>query len=168
MFSTKPLRIQPFPTASGRGEVDQLLGISIERLTEQTSVRHIPHDDFYHLFWIESGSGTFVSDGRSYRLAGGSLIFVPRGQVHALKRNNTLKGYVLCLKPAELFSGNDWIYLLCTIWHGLARQSKIELLSKLPVQPISFFGSHLKNWPTNSLGTDTFVATWYVARSRSF
>ena len=99
--------------ASGRGDVDQLLGISIEQLTKQVPFRHIPHrHDFYHLFWIESGNGTFVSDGRSYPLARGSLIFVPPGQVHAWKWNDTLKGYVLCFEPASLFSGNDRPYRL--------------------------------------------------------
>jgi hypothetical protein len=33
MLSEKPLKIPLFPMASGRGEVDQLLGISIEQLT---------------------------------------------------------------------------------------------------------------------------------------
>ncbi len=99
--------------ASGRGDVDQLLGISIEQLTKQVPFRHIPHrHDFYHLFWIESGNGTFVSDGRSCLLTRGSLIFVPPGQVHAWKWNDTLKGYVLCFEPASLFSGNDRPYRL--------------------------------------------------------
>jgi hypothetical protein len=66
--------------ASGRDDVDQLLGISIEQLTKQVPFRHIPHrHDFYHLFWIESGNGTFVSDGRSYPLTRGSLIFRSTG-----------------------------------------------------------------------------------------
>jgi len=107
--------------ASGRDDVDQLLGISIEQLTKQVPFRHIPHrHDFYHLFWIESGNGTFVSDGRSYPLTRGSLIFVSPGQVHAWKWNDTLKGYVLCFEPASLFSGNDRPYRLL---HDLARFS---------------------------------------------
>jgi AraC-like DNA-binding protein len=64
------------------------------------------------LFWIESGNGTFVTDGRSYPLTRGSLIFVPPGQVHAWKWNDTLNGYVLCFEPASLFSGNDRPYRL--------------------------------------------------------
>jgi AraC family transcriptional regulator, transcriptional activator of pobA len=113
MLSEKPLKIPLFPMASGRGEVDQLLGISIEQLTKQVPFRHIPHrHDFYHLFWIESGNGTFVTDGRSYPLTRGSLIFVPPGQVHAWKWNDTLNGYVLCFEPASLFSGNDRPYRL--------------------------------------------------------
>jgi hypothetical protein len=64
------------------------------------------------LFWIESGNGTFVSDGRSFPLTRGSLIFVPPGQVHAWKWNETLSGYVLCFEPASLFSGNDRPYRL--------------------------------------------------------
>ena len=107
--------------ASGRDDVDQLLGISIEQLTKQVPFRHIPHrHDFYHLFWIESGNGTFVSDGRSYPLTRGSLIFVSPGQVHAWKWNDTLKGYVLCFEPASLFSGNDRPYRLL---HDLAQFS---------------------------------------------
>ena len=99
--------------ASGRDDVDQLLGISIAQLTKQVPFRHVPHrHDFYHLFWIESGNGTFVSDGRSYPLTRGSLIFVPPGQVHAWKWNDTLKGYVLCFEPASLYSGNDRPYRL--------------------------------------------------------
>ena len=107
--------------ASGRDDVDQLLGISIEQLTKQVPFRHIPHrHDFYHLFWIESGNGTFVSDGRSYPLTRGSLIFVSPGQVHAWKCNDTLKGYVLCFEPASLFSGSDRPYRLL---HDLAQFS---------------------------------------------
>jgi len=107
--------------ASGRDDVDQLLGISIEQLTKQVPFRHIPHrHDFYHLFWIESGNGIFVSDGRSYPLTRGSLIFVSPGQVHAWKWNDTLKGYVLCFEPASLFSGNDRPYRLL---HDLAQFS---------------------------------------------
>jgi AraC family transcriptional regulator, transcriptional activator of pobA len=117
----KPLKIPLFPMASGREDVDQLLGISIEQLTKQVPFRHIPHrHDFYHLFWIESGNGTFVSDGRSYPLTRGSLIFVSPGQVHAWKCNDTLKGYVLCFEPASLFSGNDRPYRLL---HDLAQFS---------------------------------------------
>jgi len=117
----KPLKIQLFPMASGRDDVDQLLGISIEQLTKQVPFRHIPHrHDFYHLFWIESGNGTFVSDGRSYLLTRGSLIFVSPGQVHAWKCNDTLKGYVLCFEPASLFSGSDRPYRLL---HDLAQFS---------------------------------------------
>jgi AraC family transcriptional activator of pobA len=108
MLSEKPLKIPLFPMASGRGEVDQFLGISIEQLTKQVPFRHIPHrHDFYHLFWIESGNGTFVGDGQSYPITRGSLIFVPPGQVHAWKWNDTLNGYVLCFEPASLFGGND-------------------------------------------------------------
>jgi AraC family transcriptional regulator, transcriptional activator of pobA len=117
----KPLKIPLFPMASGRDDVDQLLGISIEQLTKQVPFRHIPHrHDFYHLFWIESGNGTFVSDGRSYPLTRGSLIFVSPGQVHAWKCNDTLKGHVLCFEPASLFSGNDRPYRLL---HDLAQFS---------------------------------------------
>jgi AraC family transcriptional activator of pobA len=117
----KPLKIPLFPMASGRDDVDQLLGISIEQLTKQVPFRHFPHrHDFYHLFWIESGNGTFVSDGRSYPLTRGSLIFVSPGQVHAWKCNDTLKGFVLCFEPASLFSGNDRPYRLL---HDLAQFS---------------------------------------------
>jgi mannose-6-phosphate isomerase-like protein (cupin superfamily) len=147
MLSEKPLKIPLFPMASGREGVDQLLGISIERLTKQVPFRHIPHrHDFYHLFWIESGNGTFVSDGRSYPLTQGSLMFVPPGQVHAWKCNDALKGYVVCFEPASLFSGNDRPYRLL---HDLAQ----------------FSATHLKTWPTNSMGTRNFVATWCVLRS---
>jgi mannose-6-phosphate isomerase-like protein (cupin superfamily) len=113
MLSEKPLKIPLFPMARGRGEIDQLLGISMEQLTKQVPFRHIPHrHDFYVLLWIESGDGTFVSDGRSYPLAPGCLILVPPGQVHAWKWNDTLKGYVLCFKPASLFSIDDRPYRL--------------------------------------------------------
>ena len=118
MLPEKPLKIPLFPMASGRDDVDELLGISIELLTKQVPFRHTPHrHDFYHLFWVESGTGTFVSDGRSYPLTCGSLIFVPPGQVHAWKSNDTLNGYVLCFEPASLFSGNDRPYRML---HDLA------------------------------------------------
>jgi len=121
MLSEKPLKIPLFPMASGRNNVDRLLGISIEQLARQVAFRHIPHrHDFYELFWVESGDGTFVSDGRSYPLAHGSLILVSPGQVHAWKWNDTLKGYVLCFEPASLFSVNDRPYRLL---HDLAQFS---------------------------------------------
>jgi AraC family transcriptional regulator, transcriptional activator of pobA len=121
MLSEKPRKIPLFPLASGRDDVDELLGISIEQLTKQVPFRHIPHrHDFYHLFWVESGNGTFVSDGQSYPLTRGSLIFIPPGQVHAWKWNATLKGYVLCFEPASLFSRNDRPYRLL---HDLAQFS---------------------------------------------
>jgi AraC-like ligand binding domain len=101
--------------------MDLWLWISIERLTKEMPFRHISHrHDFYHLFWIESGDGTFVSDGRSCPLARGSLIFVPPGQVHAWEWNNRLKGYVLGFEPASLCSGNDRRYHLL---HDLAQFS---------------------------------------------
>jgi AraC family transcriptional activator of pobA len=121
MLSPKPLKIPLFPLTSGRDDVDELLGISIEGLTTQVPFRQIPHrHDFYHLFWVESGNGTFVSDGRSYPVTRGSLIFVPPGQVHAWKLNDGLEGYVLCFEPALLFSGNDRPYRLL---HDLAQFS---------------------------------------------
>jgi mannose-6-phosphate isomerase-like protein (cupin superfamily) len=50
------------------------------KLTRPVPFREIPHrHDFYHLFWVESGNGTFVSDGRSYPVTRGSPIFVPPG-----------------------------------------------------------------------------------------
>src|SRR4030081_3034052 len=113
MLPEKSLKIPLFPMAIGRDDVDEHLGISIQQLTKQVPFRHIPHrHDFYHLFWIESGNGTFLTDGRSYLLTRGSLIFVPPGQVHAWKLNDTLNGYVLCFEPASLFSGNDRPYRL--------------------------------------------------------
>jgi AraC family transcriptional regulator, transcriptional activator of pobA len=121
MSSPKPLKIPLFPMASGRDDVDELLGISIEGLAKQVPFRQIPHrHDFYHLFWVESGNGTFGSDGRSYQVTCGSLIFVPPGQVHAWQWNDTLSGYVLCFEPASLFSGNDRPYRLL---HDLAQFS---------------------------------------------
>jgi AraC family transcriptional regulator, transcriptional activator of pobA len=121
MLSEKPLKIPLFSMASGRDDVDELLGISIEQLTKQVPFRKIPHrHDFYHLFWIESGNGTFMSDGRSYPVTRGSLIFVPPGQVHAWKWNDTLSGYVLCFEPALLFSGDNRPYRLL---HDLAQFS---------------------------------------------
>lgn len=89
------------------------LGVSVDQLTRLVPFRGIPHrHDFYHLFWVESGNGTFVSDGRSYPINPGSLIFVPPGQVHAWEWSEALSGYVLCFEPALLFSGNDRPYRL--------------------------------------------------------
>jgi quercetin dioxygenase-like cupin family protein len=112
MLSEKPFKIPLFPMASGRDDVDELLGSpSNNYLSKQVPFRKVPHrHDFYHLFWVETGNGTFVSDGRSYPVAGGSLIFVPPGQVHAWKWNDTLSGYVLCFEPVLLFNGNDRPY----------------------------------------------------------
>jgi AraC-like DNA-binding protein len=118
--SPKPLKIPLFPLASGR-QADERLGISVEQLTRPVPFRRIPHrHDFYHLFWIESGNGTFASDGQSCPVTRGSLIFVPPGQVHAWEWNEALSGYVLCFEPALLFSGNDRPYRLL---HDLAQLS---------------------------------------------
>ena len=119
--SPKPLKIPLFPLASGRHDVDERLGISVDQLTRPVPFREIPHrHDFYHLFWVESGNGTFVSDGRSYPVTRGSLIFVSPGQVHSWEWNEALSGYVLCFEPALLFSGNDRPYRLL---HDLAQLS---------------------------------------------
>lgn len=121
MRSPKPRKIPLFPLASGRHDVDERLGISADRLTQPVPFRQIPHrHDFYHLFWVESGSGTFVSDGRSYPVTRGSLIFVPPGQVHAWEWTEPLSGYVVCFEPALLFSGHDRPYRLL---HDLAQLS---------------------------------------------
>ena len=118
--SPKPLKIPLFALASGR-QADERLGISVEQLTRPVPFRRIPHrHDFYHLFWIESGNGTFASDGQSCPVTRGSLIFVPPGQVHAWEWNEALSGYVLCFEPALLFSGNDRPYRLL---HDLAQLS---------------------------------------------
>src|SRR5258708_2399169 len=53
--------------ASGRDDVDQLLGISIEQLTKQVPFRHIPHrHDFYHLCF--EPASLFSGSDRPYRM----------------------------------------------------------------------------------------------------
>jgi AraC-like ligand binding domain len=146
MLSEKPLKIPLFPMASGRGEVDQLLGISIEQLTKQVPFRHIPRrHDFYHSFWIESGNGTFVTDGRSFPLARGSLIFVPPGQVHAWKWYDSLNGYVLCFGPASLFSGNDRPYRLLYDL-GVLNSMKHEVAAMLKTVYVHAFDYSRTRW----------------------
>src|SRR5260221_13745505 len=102
MLSEKPLKIPLFLMASGRSEVDPLLGISIEQLTRQVPFRHIPHrHDFYHLFWIESGNGTFVTDGRSFpqanRRAGPRTRIVQGCQKRGWPVSEDLPGFALYL-----------------------------------------------------------------------
>jgi hypothetical protein len=124
-------------TYSNIDDACQLLGISIQHVTKQVPLPHIPHaHDFYHLFWIESGDGTFVSDGRSYPITAGSLIFVPPGQVHACKWSYILKGYVLGFDPTLLFSRNDWPYPLP---HDLAQLSaKIKDRATFRIYRVAF------------------------------
>lgn len=107
-MSSKPLKIPLFDLVSGRTQVDDRLGISFQPLARNVPFRHVPHrHDFYHVIWIESGSGTFIRDGQSYPANSGSLIFVPPGQVHTWKWNETLQGYLLSFEPALLFSQKD-------------------------------------------------------------
>jgi AraC-like DNA-binding protein/mannose-6-phosphate isomerase-like protein (cupin superfamily) len=124
-LSSKPLKIPLFGLASGRNQVDDQLGISLQQLTQHVPFRHVPHrHDFYHVVWIESGSGTFIRDGRSYPVTSGSLIFVPPGQVHTWKWKETLQGYVLSFEPALLFSQTDRPYRLLhelTQWSTAAK-----------------------------------------------
>ena len=107
-MSSKPLKIPLFDLVSGRTQVDDRLGISFQPLAQNVPFRHVPHrHDFYHIIWIESGGGTFIRDGQSYPVNSGSLIFVPPGQVHTWKWNETLQGYLLSFEPALLFSQKD-------------------------------------------------------------
>ena len=125
MSSSKPLKIPLFGLASGRNQVDDRLGISLQQLAQHVPFRHVPHrHDFYHVVWIESGSGTFIRDGCSYPVTSGSLIFVPPGHVHTWKWKETLQGYVLSFEPALLFSQTDRPYRLLhelTQWSTAAK-----------------------------------------------
>jgi AraC family transcriptional activator of pobA len=113
MLSGKPLKIPLFHLASGRNQVDERLGISLQQLAQHVPFRHVPHrHDFYHIVWIESGDGTFIRDGRSYPVESGTFIFVPPGQVHTWKWDKPLQGYVLSFEPALLFAHNDRPYRL--------------------------------------------------------
>ena len=108
MSSSKPLKIPVFVLASGRTQVDDRLGISFQPLAQHVPFRHVPHrHDFYHVVWIDSGSGTFMRDGRTYPVTSGSLIFIPPGQVHTWEWKETLQGYLLSFEPALLFSQED-------------------------------------------------------------
>ncbi|MBV8213610.1 MAG: AraC family ligand binding domain-containing protein [Verrucomicrobia bacterium] len=81
MVSSKPLKIPLFRLASGRTQVDERLGISLQKLAQRVPFRHIPHrHDFYHVAWIEAGTGIFIQDDKSYPIKAGSLIFIPPGQ----------------------------------------------------------------------------------------
>jgi AraC family transcriptional activator of pobA len=120
-LSSKPLKIPLFRLASGRKQVDDRLGVSLQKLAQHVPFRHVPHrHDFYHVVWVESGSGAFIRDGRSYPIRSGSLIFVPPGQVHTWKWDNTWQGYLLSFEPALLFSQKDRPYRLL---HELAQWS---------------------------------------------
>jgi len=44
MSPKKPLKIPLFPMTSGRDEVDEFLGISIEQLTQDSAVSSVEHD----------------------------------------------------------------------------------------------------------------------------
>jgi AraC family transcriptional activator of pobA len=113
MPTSKPLKIPLFRLASGRTQVDDRLGISLQQLAQSVPFRHIPHrHDFYHVVWIEKGAGTFIRDGQSYPIKPGSLIFVPTGQVHTWESKAALQGYILSFEPTLLFSQSDRPYRL--------------------------------------------------------
>jgi AraC family transcriptional regulator, transcriptional activator of pobA len=122
--SRKPLKIPLFRLASGRNQVDDRLGISLQQLAQHVPFRHVPHrHDFYYVIWIESGSGSFIRDGVSYPIRSGNLIFVPPGQVHTWKWEEPLQGYLLSFEPALLFSRTDRPYRLLrdlTQWSTVA------------------------------------------------
>ena len=108
MLPTKPQKVPLFGLASGRSQVDDRLGVSFQQLAQRVPFRYTPHrHDFYHVVWIDSGSGTFIRDGRRHLVKSGSLIFVPPGQVHIWKWKETLGGYLLSFEPALLFSQKD-------------------------------------------------------------
>jgi AraC family transcriptional regulator, transcriptional activator of pobA len=124
--SNKPLKIPLFRLASGRTQVDDRLGISLQRLVQRVPFRHIPHrHDFYHVAWIEAGTGTFIQDDKSYPIKPGSLIFVPPGQVHTWEAKEALHGYILSFEPTLLFSQTERPYRLLhelTQWSATARR----------------------------------------------
>ena len=130
MASSKPLKIPLFRLASGRTQVDDRLGISLQKLAQRVPFRHIPHrHDFYHVAWIEAGAGTFLQDAKSYPIKAGSLIFVPPAQVHTWESKKTLHGYILSFEPTLLFSQTDRPYRLLhelTQWSATAK-SQIEV-----------------------------------------
>jgi AraC family transcriptional regulator, transcriptional activator of pobA len=130
MASTKPLKIPLFRLASGRTQVDDRLGISLQKLAQRVPFRHIPHrHDFYHVAWIEAGTGTFIQDDKSYSIQAGSIIFVPPGQVHTWESKEALHGYILSFEPTLLFSQTDRPYRLLhelTQWSATAK-SQIEV-----------------------------------------
>lgn len=108
MSLIKPRKIPLFGLTSGRTQVDDRLGVSFQELAQQVPFRQTPHrHDFYHVVWINSGTGTFIRDGRSHSVGSGALIFVPPGQVHTWRWNETLQGYLLSFEPALLFSQKD-------------------------------------------------------------
>ena len=126
MASIKPLKIPLFRLASGRTQVDDRLGISLQKLVQRVPFRHIPHrHDFYHVAWIESGTGTFIQDDQSYPIKAGSLIFVPPGQVHTWEAKDALHGYILSIEPTLLFSQTERPYRLLhelTQWSATAKR----------------------------------------------
>jgi AraC family transcriptional regulator, transcriptional activator of pobA len=130
MASNKPLKIPLFRLASGRTQVDDRLGISLQKLAQRVPFRHIPHrHDFYHVAWIEAGTGTFIRDDKDYSIKAGSLIFVPPGQVHTWESKEALHGYILSFEPTLLFSQTDRPHRLfheLTQWSAIAK-SQIEV-----------------------------------------
>jgi AraC family transcriptional regulator, transcriptional activator of pobA len=130
MSSNKPLKIPLFRLSSGRTQVDDRLGISLQKLAQRVPFRHIPHrHDFYHVAWIEAGSGTFIRDDQSYPIKPGSLIFVPPGQVHTWESKEALHGYILSFEPTLLFGQTDRPYRLLHVlaeWSSAA-QAQIEV-----------------------------------------
>lgn len=108
MQQSKPLKIPLFHLASGRKQVDDRLGVSLQQLSQDVPFRHVPHrHDFYHIIWIGSGTATFVVDQKRHPVEGGTMIFVPPGQVHTWEEKQALEGYILSFEPALLFSQYD-------------------------------------------------------------
>jgi AraC family transcriptional regulator, transcriptional activator of pobA len=132
MVSNKPLKIPLFRLASGRTQVDDRLGISLQKLAQRVPFRHIPHrHDFYHVAWIEAGTGRFIRDDKSYPIKAGTLIFVPPGQVHTWESKEALHGYILSFEPTLLFSQTERPFRLLhelTQWSATAK-SQIQVSS---------------------------------------
>jgi len=105
MQQSKPLKIPLFHLASGRKQVDDRLGVSLQQLSQHVPFRYVPHrHDFYHIIWIESGAATFVLDEKRHPAEAGTVIFVPPGQVHTWEEKQPLEGFILSFEPALLFS----------------------------------------------------------------
>lgn len=55
-----------------------------------------PHrHDYYHIMFIEQGSGIHTIDFKAYDIVSNTLFFVSPGQVHALETSKNTKGYVI-------------------------------------------------------------------------
>lgn len=78
------------------GSVVKSTDFHLAPLQHMMSTLPYPHrHDFFHIVWIERGSGTHIIDSTTYEVRPGTLYFMWPGQIHDFDLSPDTKGYAL-------------------------------------------------------------------------